>query len=405
MKKKQILLLSCVAAALVAGAVGCQQPETATTVPAPAPVTLAPATGPARQKVAGPAVPAVPAQLPKPKVLGPVMPSIVVLPDEIRQPMIRVKLTDELSYRPVIKKAYRGRIEVVTLSNGKFVAVNVLPIDAYLAGVLPKEILNSWSPEVFRAQAIAARTFALFQMFTDGKDKLWDVSNDTSSQMYGGITGETARSRAAVADTAGQVLMATLKGQQGIFCARYSACTGGATQDPFDAWGDPSLPALAARKLGNFEDISPSAHLTWPAMVIEKSDISRCIHSWALRNALPYLAPLGEIQSVVISKRNPATGRPSEIKLTDSAGHWAPVRAEEFRLALLYDPDGSAPKPPSSWFDIHDLGTAIELYNGRGHGHGIGMSQWGAQALALRGQSHGQILAFFYPGASIKELW
>ncbi|MGN6366928.1 MAG: SpoIID/LytB domain-containing protein [Phycisphaerae bacterium] len=402
MKSNRILLLSCLLAAVIAG---CQEPPAVTTVPAPNPVPPVAATGPSQARIPAPVVPAIPSPLPKPKVLGPSMPSIVVVPPGMREPMIRVRLTDELSYRPVIKKAYRGRLEVITLPNGKFVAVNVVPVDDYLAGVLPKEILNSWSPEVFRAQAIAARTFALFQMFTDGKDKPWDVSNDTASQMYGGVSGETARSRAAVAATAGQVLMASLNGHEGIFCARYSACTGGATQDPFDAWGDPSLPVLAARKLGNIENISPSAHLTWAPMVVRKSDISRCIHAWAQRNALPYLAPLGEIRSVVISGRNAVTGRPSEIKLTDTAGHWAPVRAEEFRLALLHDPAGSAPKPPSSWFEIRDLGNAIELYNGRGHGHGIGMSQWGAQALALRGESYRQILEFFYPGAAIKQVW
>jgi stage II sporulation protein D len=319
--------------------------------------------------------------------------------------LIRVKLTDELSYRPTIRKAYRGRIQIVSLPNGKFVAVNVLPIDAYLAGVLPKEILNSWSPEVFRAQAIAARTFALFQMLTDGKDKQWDVSNDVSSQMYGGIAGETAKSRAAVNATAGQVLTASLNGQTGIFCARYSACTGGATQDPFDAWGDPSLYPLAARKIGNVENISPSAHFFWPTMIVDKTDLSRCIHNWGVRNSLPYLLALGPLKSVVISKRNPATGRPTEFTLTDASNRTAPIRAEEFRLALIYDPDGSVAKPYSSYFDIRDAGSAIELVNGRGYGHGIGMSQWGAQALALEGRTSGQILSFFYPGASVKELW
>ena len=400
MKTSAVLLSFVLSTAVLSS---CQESEPMAPVPAPvAPAAATPATMPAQPRAQGPAIPA---QLPKPRLVGPMAPSIVVLPEHIAEPQIRVKLTDELTYRPVIRKAYRGRIEVVTLPNGKFVAVNVVPIDAYLAGVLPKEILNSWSPEVFRAQAIAARTFALFQMLTEGKDKPWDVSNDVGSQMYGGISGETARSRAAVSDTAGEVLMATLKGHEGVFCARYSACTGGATQDPFDAWGDPSLPALAPRKIGNFENISPGAHFSWAPMTIDKSDITRCVRSWAERNSLPYLLVLGPIKSVVIAKRNLATGRPTEFTLTDTANRSAPIRAEEFRLALIYDPLGEAPKPYSSWFDIRDEGSAIEIFNGRGYGHGIGMSQWGAQALALQGRSHEEILAFFYPGATLKALW
>ena len=76
------------------------------------------------------------------------------------------------------------------------------------------------------------------------------MNNDESSQMYGGIAGETAKARAAVSDTRGQVLTAVSNGKSGIFCSRYSACIGGASQDPFDAWGDPSVGPLAARSWG-----------------------------------------------------------------------------------------------------------------------------------------------------------
>ncbi len=114
---------------------------------------------------------------------------------------------------------------------------------------------------------------------------------------------------------------------------------------------------------------------------------------------------MGPIRSVTISKRNAETGRPTEFLLTDIANHHVPIRAEEFRQSLIYDPIGEAPKPLSSFFDIQDAGASINLVNGRGHGHGIGMSQWGAQALALQGRTHTQILAFYYPGASLRELW
>jgi len=375
--------------------------------PVAAPNALPPATGPAVARGAAPAKVdiKVPAQLAKPVVLGPVGPAIVILPDRIDEPMIRVRLTDAENSPPsVAKNKYRGRIDIVRLATGKYVAVNVLPLDSYLQGVLAKELYGSWEPAAYRAQAIAARTFALFEMLTDGRSRQWDVNNDESSQMYGGIAGETAKARAAVSDTRGQVLTAVSNGKTGIFCSRYSACIGGASQDPFEAWGDPSVAPLAARIVGNVDD-NCDKYVWNRDFVATKADVTRCIQNWARQNDLPYLQVLGKIELVTIHKRNASTNRPIELLLTDASGRSAPIRAEEFRLALLGDPLGKAPKPYSSNFEIRGEKENFVMYNGRGYGHGIGMSQWGAQNLAKQGQSHGQILAFFYPGAGMKELW
>jgi stage II sporulation protein D len=346
-----------------------------------------------------------PVQMVKPPTLGPVGPAIVVLPGHIAEPQIRVRLTDEQDRAPVIaKNKYRGRIDTLKLANGKYVAINVHPLDTYLQGVLSKELYGSWEPAAYRAQAIAARTYALYSMLTDGRGKQWDVNDDESSQMYGGIAGETAKSRAAVAATRGQVLMATVEGKTGIFCSRYSACIGGASQDPFEAWGDPSPGPLKPRVTGNVDENSDK--FVWKTQfVASKADVTRCIASWAVRNSENYLRALGQIAQVRINKRNPQTSRPTELLLTDSAGNSAPIRAEEFRLALLTDPAGRAPKPYSSFFEIRAEGDAFVMYNGRGHGHGIGMSQWGAQNLAKQGQDHSEILSFFYPGSTLYALW
>ena len=96
-----------------------------------------------------------------------------------------------------------------------------------------------------------------------------------------------------------------------------------------------------------------------------------------MRNKFGYLQELSSIESVVISKRNAQTNRPTELLLTDGGGRQAPIRAEEFRLALLNDPAGKAPKVYSSNFEIRAQGGAFVMYNGHGYGHGIGMSQWG----------------------------
>jgi stage II sporulation protein D len=402
MKSRMVL----VAAVLSAAVVACQPPappeqKSARVIVRPAaPATAVAASAPATM----PAAPK-PIVLSKPAVLGAVGPSIVVLPANVPEPEIRVRLTDESPAPPVIgRKEYRGRIETLRLANGKYVAINVLPLESYIQGVLAKELLGSWQPAAFRAQAIAARTFALYEMATDGRSKDWDVNDDESSQVYGGIAAETAKARAAVADTRGQVLMATVDGKAGIFCSRFSSCIGGASQDPFDAWGDSTVGPLAAHLTGDVD--SNSSRFNWDReFVVSKSDLLRCIQNWGARNNFPYLQALARIEAVVISKRNAQTHRPTELLLSDNAGRAAPIRAEEFRLALLNDPLNKAPKPYSSNFEIRAQGEAFVLYNGHGFGHGIGLSQWGAQNMALKGATHGQILAFFYPGASLKRLW
>jgi len=117
------------------------------------------------------------------------------------------------------------------------------------------------------------------------------------------------------------------------------------------------------------------------------------------------LKGLDAVYSVVIGRRNAVTGRPTEIWVTDVRGHTVALRAEEFRLALVHDPKGRAPCPISSWFDIVDRGNAIVLANGRGFGHGIGMSQWGAQTMALEGRPASQILGYYYPGSMLVQAW
>ena len=199
--------------------------------------------------------------LAKPPMLGPVEPNMVVLPPRIDEPEIRVRLTDEEDRPPVIPAGkYRGRVDVLRLATGKYVAVNSLPLESYLQGVVAKELLPNWSPATFRAQAIAARTFALFEMSADGRLKPWDVSDDQSSQVYGGIAGENAAARAAVAETGQRVLTATIAGQTGIFCAATPPASA-ALPRPLRSLGRPLRPPLAAHLTGTV-DVN-SARFNW----------------------------------------------------------------------------------------------------------------------------------------------
>ncbi|GAC1319384.1 MAG: hypothetical protein NVSMB25_10070 [Thermoleophilaceae bacterium] len=98
--------------------------------------------------------------------------------------------------------AYRGRMEL-SAAGGSVSAVNVLPLESYVAGVVAGEMPPSWSAEALRAQAVAARTYALT---TSAGGSLFDQYPDTRSQVYRGIAGEQASSLAAVQATAGEVV-------------------------------------------------------------------------------------------------------------------------------------------------------------------------------------------------------
>jgi len=348
--------------------------------------------------------PAVPEILPKPPILGDAFNAVIVLSPEISEPQIRVLIVPEQTAVPHVNAdLYRGKVLIDRLEDGKFIALNVLPIEDYLAGVLSRELYGDWRPAAYSAQAIAARTYALYQIATFGRNNAWDVFGTLTSQVYGGKNAETARAWHAVTATRGLVLYTSQYGVTGIFCAYYSSSDGGASQSASDAWGDQPLTALQAQSTGTLDAASPE--FSWPPITITKAEITQVVDWWGLKNKLPYLTELGPIASVNISQKNPLTGRPQIITLTDIYGHVGEMRAEEFRLALLMYPLHNAPIPPSSFFDVQDEGSSIELINGRGHGHGVGMSQWGAEEMALRGMSDQEILSFYYPNSWIHKQW
>ncbi len=382
---------------------GCQSSSSQMALPPPPSIGNPPTSGTTSPAIA-PAFPPIPAILPKPAILGPVYPAIVPVSWQRTEPSIRVAITQPQPTAPRLDpRFYRGRVEVVRLPTGEYVGLNVLPIEDYLAGVLSRELYGSWQPAAYRAQAIAARTYALYQMRTFGLTHAWDVTGTQNSQVYGGMRAETPRAWAAVRATWGEVMFAHQGTLRGIFCAFYSACTGGATQTPSDAWGDENAPTLTARIVGPVD--ADCSKYSWPPMTISKALVTQAVTLWGKKNSLLYLSELGPISTVQITQRNDITNRPTVVTFTDIYGHQGAMRAEEFRLALVTDPNRNVPAPPSSNFDIRNTPDSIVLYNGHGFGHGIGLSQWGAQEFALKGLSARYILNFYYPTETIHKLW
>ncbi|MBW8060657.1 MAG: SpoIID/LytB domain-containing protein [Solirubrobacterales bacterium] len=135
--------------------------------------------------------------------------------------------------------AYRGALEVVPTGSdaGSLNAVNAVPVDQYVKGVIPNESPASWPMAALRAQAVAARSYALATR-VDGNG--FDLYNDTRSQVYEGIASEAVRTNRAANATGGQVVRYRGRIAQTFF----SACSGGHTESVQNVFFGPAIPYL-----------------------------------------------------------------------------------------------------------------------------------------------------------------
>ncbi|AWV35406.1 SpoIID/LytB domain-containing protein [Paenibacillus sp. FSL H7-0716] len=150
------------------------------------------------------------------------------------------------------KRTYRGNLELSNLS-GSLAVINVVPLEQYLYAVVGGEVSSSWPEEALKAQAVAARSYALSQ---GNRFDVANVVDTTLSQVYNGIGSEAPSIIKAVDTTAGEVLMSSGKVVEAVF----SSNSGGMTADPSEVWangGDvfASVPSV--------EDVSAAAAKKW----------------------------------------------------------------------------------------------------------------------------------------------
>ena len=154
------------------------------------------------------------------------------------------RLTPPLTFTPAhgsllkLGRRYRGQL-VVDVVNGRLRAINVLPLEQYLYGVVPAEMPSVWLAAALQAQAVAARSYALASRQGAAP---FDVYADGRSQAYLGVSVETPAGRAAVDETAGQVLLY----DGDVADTLFSSSTGGRTQSAADAFGSPGRPYLVS---------------------------------------------------------------------------------------------------------------------------------------------------------------
>jgi stage II sporulation protein D len=294
-------------------------------------------------------------------------------------------------------QAHRGQYRLIpAAAPGKFDVINDVDLDAYLKGVLAKEMLRDWMPEAYAAQAVAARTYTLFEIKSSGAGRSWDLHPDTRSQMYGGIDGETALSRNAVDQTAGVVLGYGPPGQERIFKAYYSSCCGGIGQSPADAFGEPSVPPLMDQNVG--ARCNHSKWFNWATPPLPKDELTRRFRLWGERKGRPEKA-IARIERIDVQGVN-RSGRPVRFLVTDARGVRFSVSGEDLRWAVNTDAPPGTDLRSSFCTPVNESHT-IRFVDGHGFGHGVGLCQYCAEQQAEAHLRHEQILANAYPGAKL----
>lgn len=285
-------------------------------------------------------------------------------------------------------RIYRGKLRLVA-NGGGWDVVNVVDLEQYVAGVIGWEMIASWPVEALKAQAIASRTYALFEMERRrGSGDNWDLDDTTQFQVYGGVGPadnpkhwrETANVLEARQATTGMVLTYNGKG----FRAYFHSTSGGATTDPATALlVDDVIEPLKGVDLGDFDKDSPKAR--WELRLPEGEVKARLIE----KGVTPY-----DIIRIENNETS-ASGHAITLKLFDRTGHHRIVSAVSIRQALgLYSTRFKGEKNGDEW-----------VFSGQGYGHGCGMCQWSARGMAKAGWDSERILGTMYPGSELKSLY
>jgi stage II sporulation protein D len=293
------------------------------------------------------------------------------------------EFTDQVRFIPMEDNSFlyingrRYRDTVMITSDGKaLTVVNELGIDGYLFGVLPVEVSPEWDAEALKAQAIVSRTYVLNNL---GKyeSKGYDLSNDIFSQMYRGVEVENPSSNSAVLETEGIVLLYEGELAKAYF---HSSC-GGYTADIGKVWTAP-LEYMRGVTCPYCRE-SPRYH--WE-IEISKQDLKEKLAAGGYET--------GDIEDIKFLSRS-ESGRIQDMYIMHS-GRELMITGHKFRMAV-------GPNViKSTLMTVDRSGPQFRFY-GRGWGHGVGMCQWGARGLAMRGKNYKQILRFYFSGTKVKK--
>jgi stage II sporulation protein D len=270
-------------------------------------------------------------------------------------------------------REYDGTLDLVPNANGLAV-VNELPLEDYLVGVLRAEAGDKWPLEALRAQAIVARTYAAYHRLIAAA-RAYHLVASTANQQYAGRVPSTSPIWGAVRETAGQVML--WEGE--LFPAFYHTESGGYTEDPRTVFATRNMPAL---KPVRCEFSAGSPHYYW-SLDVRLADLTEILR----RNDVV----VGGVTAIEVTERTPSL-RAATVAVHGTRGS-VRLRGNDFRRMVGYDTF------KSTLFAVA-VDAQVAHFSGRGYGHGVGMCQWGAKAMAEQGYSARQILDFYYPGTT-----
>ena len=271
-------------------------------------------------------------------------------------------------------REYPGSLDVLRNGDG-LVVVNELAFEEYVAGALKAEASDRWPFEMLKAQAIVVRTYAAYHRQLNAA-KPFHLVASTTHQQYAGRVVETSPVWQAVRETEGQVLF----WESRLFPAFYHSDSGGHTEEPRLVFAARNMPSLRAVR-SEFSGASP--YFTWNLNVpiglltdmLKRGGVS-----------------VGTVLRLEVLERSRSL-RVLRLAIRGTRGT-ATLSGADFRRILGYD------MLRSTLFAVAVDGQYAR-FAGRGYGHGVGMDQWGAKAMAEQGYSATQILEYFYPGATI----
>ncbi|OGL44022.1 MAG: hypothetical protein A2W05_07395 [Candidatus Schekmanbacteria bacterium RBG_16_38_10] len=278
------------------------------------------------------------------------------------------------SFITVDGKNLRGKITVLKDNDGLLI-INKLNIEEYLYGVLPQEVNPNWNIEALKSQAVASRTYALFRAKLS-RDKPFDLDATKFSQVYGGFDREKKNSNYAVDITKGKVI--TYKGK--LILSYFHSNSGGFLEASENVWGI-DLPYLDEKK----DEFSiNSSDYKW-SYSVKLRELEKMLNENGIK--------VSKISEIVPVKKS-SYGRIIKVSISHQGGKLE-LNGNTFRLKI------GPYNMKSTLCEISKNGDVIK-FSGRGFGHGVGMSQWGAYNMAKKGYSCKDILAFYYKGTEVE---
>ena len=333
------------------------------------------------------------------------------------------------------KRVYRGRIEIGRYNKTSLTAVNIVPLEEYLYGVVPSEMPSTWHEEALKAQAVCARSYALMKAGYGGASnakKGYKVVDTVSSQVYKGYLAESVKANQAVDATKGEMVCYDNK----VVSTYFFSTSGGSTENSEDVWYA-ELPYLrsvpdtyeqnASRQvwtetrtleevrqalagqgiaLGKIEDLLVTKYSDTGRIValnVFGGGKSLTLQGTTIRTVLNLYSTKFKIvkkgdtpdRVSVLSATCMETGRISELYIASADG--VEKASADLEQYIVQSADNLMNYPNV----VPDTAEEL-LFAGMGYGHGVGMSQYGAKGMAEAGYTYKEIIEYYFSGAYVK---